>query len=148
MGINKYNCEGYADMTAYKAMKNIEAERKGLKAYKPMVYISAKRESLRKYCRFAVKMGCIPINPWLIYPQFLDEKSDRDLILRFGDIIMDRCSEVWIFDTNFDKNMKEEIKRADRKEYAIRVFDEWENLLRTERVKDNVGSWHFRQCDF
>ena len=39
MGVNKFNCEGYYDPTAYEALTKIEQEVKALWAFRPVVYI-------------------------------------------------------------------------------------------------------------
>lgn len=39
MGVNKFNCEGYYDPTAYEALTKIEQEAKALRAFRPVVYI-------------------------------------------------------------------------------------------------------------
>ena len=39
MGVNKFNCEGYYDPTAYEALTKIEKEAKALRAFRPVVYI-------------------------------------------------------------------------------------------------------------
>ena len=41
MSINKFNCEGYYDPTAYEAMSAVEKEEKALRAFRPIVYIPA-----------------------------------------------------------------------------------------------------------
>ena len=39
MGINKFNCEGYYDPTAYEALTRIENEARKLHYFRPVVYI-------------------------------------------------------------------------------------------------------------
>ena len=39
MGINKFNCEGYYDPTAYEALTRIENEARKLRSFRPVVYI-------------------------------------------------------------------------------------------------------------
>ena len=62
MGINKFNCEGYYDPTAYEALTRIENEARKLRSFRPVVYICSplsgdlegNQEKAARYCRFAV----------------------------------------------------------------------------------------------
>ena len=71
MGVNKFNCEGYYDPTAYEALTKIEKEAKALRAFRPVVYICSplagdmlkNQENARTYCRFAVEAGLHTIAP-------------------------------------------------------------------------------------
>lgn len=38
MGINKFNCEGYYDPTAYEALSRIENEARKFRSFRPVVY--------------------------------------------------------------------------------------------------------------
>jgi hypothetical protein len=125
------NFEGYADPTAGKALAGIEREKHG-RQYRPMVYICSKYAgdvmnniiSARDYCRFAAMSGYIPVASHLLFTQFLhDENPDeRRLGLFFGNILMDKCDEVWIFGVELSAGMKAEYDRAKRKGYKIRRF--------------------------
>lgn len=134
MGVNKKNAEGYQDPTAYEALTNIVKEERSVRAFRPIVYICSpfsgnierNTAAARDYSRFAVDKGCLPIAPHLLFPQFLDDNDqfERKLGCRFGEILMDRCAEVWVFGSYFSKGMKAEIQRAKRKGYTIRYFNE------------------------
>jgi len=129
MSINKYNSEGYYDPTAYEALTAVE---KGSKVFRPLVYICSPYsgdvegniKSARRYSRFAVEMGYIPFTPHLLYPQFLDDDNptERSLGLFFGNVLMSKCAEVWVFGDYISFGMKAEIERARRKKYTIRYF--------------------------
>jgi hypothetical protein len=131
MSINKYNCEGYYDPTAYEALTAVE---KGAKVFRPLVYICSPYsgdvegniKSARRYSRFAVEMGYIPFTPHLLYPQFLDDDNptERSLSLFFGKVLMSKCAEVWVFGGYFSSGMKAEIERAKRKKFTIRYFSD------------------------
>lgn len=133
MNIPYFNLEHYADPTAYEAMTNIEAERRALRAFRPIVYICSPFSGdidgniakAREYCRFAVDSGYIPIAVHLLYPQFMDDTDpdERELALFFGNAIMSKCSEVWVFGERISSGMAMEIKRARWKNYRIRYFD-------------------------
>ena len=132
MSINKFNSEGYYDPTAYAAMTAVEKEEKALRAFRPIVYICSPYAgeieknvtAARKYSRFAVDSGFIPIAPHLLFPQFLNDDSyrERQLGLFFGNAIMSKCSEVWVFGDTITSGMEEEIERARWKNYRLRYF--------------------------
>ncbi len=134
MSINKFNSEGYFDPTAYEALTAVEQEEKAAKAFRPLVYIcspysgdvESNIKSARRYSRFAVEMGYIPFTPHLLYPQFLDDDNpaERSLGLLFGNVLMSKCAEVWVFGSYISSGMNAEIERAKRKKYTIRYFSD------------------------
>jgi len=134
MSTDKYNLEGYYDPTAYEALTAVEQEEKAAKAFRPLVYICSPYsgnienniKSARRYSRFAVEMGYIPFTPHLLYPQFLDDDNpaERSLGLFFGNVLMAKCAEVWVFGSYISPGMNAEIERAKRKKYTIRYFSD------------------------
>ncbi len=135
MSINKFNREGYYDPTTYEALSSIEKEeRETARLFCPLVYIcypfSSDRiknaENARRYSRHAVDMGYIPLIPHLLFPQFLDDTNSKERSLRlfFGNVLMDRCVEVWVFGGIMSKCMTAEIARAKRKHIPLRYFTE------------------------
>ena len=134
MSINKFNSEGYYDPTAYEALSLIEKEERALRAFRPIVYIcspfsGAVDENIaaaQRYSRFAVGNGCIPFAPHLLFPQFLDDNNpkERQLGLFFGNALISKCSEVWVFGSIISAGMEAEIKRAKWKDYRLRYFNE------------------------
>jgi hypothetical protein len=132
MRISRFNKEGYVDLTPYKAIKSVESKKKPRFPFHPMVYICSpfagdvetNIENARRYSKFAVDQGYLPITPHLLYPQFLDDDSqnERDLGLFFGLILLDKCSEVWVFGDYISKGMKVEIKRAKTRRQIIKYF--------------------------
>jgi hypothetical protein len=134
MGISKYNAEHYNDPTAYAALSAIQREEKAARAFRPVVYICSPYAgniemnvaNARRYSRFAVQQGYIPIAPHLLFTQFLDDKdtTERNLGMFFGNVIMSKCAEVWVFGSTISTGMSAEIERANRKGYTIRYFDD------------------------
>ena len=134
MNINKFNSEGYYDPTTYEALSSIEKEEHSLRAFRPIVYIcspyagdvDANVENTRRYCRFAVDKGYIPIAPHLLFTQFLNDNNpkERQLGIFFGNAVMSKCSEVWVFGDRISDGMEAEIKRAKWKNYPLRYFNE------------------------
>ena len=134
MSIDKRNSEGYLDPTAYEAMSVIEKEECALRAFRPIVYICSPYagdtennvKSAQRYSRFTVDNGYIPIAPHLLFPQFLNDANptDRKLGLFFGNALMSKCSEVWVFGHTISPGMEAEIKQARWKNYRLRYFTE------------------------
>ena len=134
MSINKFNAEGYYDPTTYEALSAIEAEEKALRAFRPIVYIcspyagniEANIAAAQRYSRHAVDSGYIPLAPHLLFPQFMNDTDpkERELGLFFGNALMSKCSEVWVFGGIISAGMEAEIKRARWKNYRLRYFNE------------------------
>ena len=134
MSTDKFNAEGYPDPTAYEALTAVEQEEKAAKAFRPLVYICSPYsgnienniKSARRYSRFAVEMGYIPFTPHLLYPQFLDDSNpnERALGLFFGNVLMSKCAEVWVFGGYVSPGMSAEIEKARHKKYTIRYFSD------------------------
>ena len=134
MSINKLNSEGYYDPTAYEAMTLVEKEERALRAFRPIVYICSPFSgdvegniaSAQRFSRFAVDKGYIPIAPHLLFPQFLNDNDpkERQLGLFFGNALMSKCAEVWVFGSIISPGMAAEIKRAKWKDYRLRYFNE------------------------
>ena len=123
------NPEGYLDPTPYLALTGHHAR----KWYK-VVYIcspyagdvEANTENARRYCRYAVDAGCMPIAPHLLYPQFMDDSdaAERDVALKFGIILLSRCSELWWFGDVISQGMQNEMEFAERKGIPVIHIDE------------------------
>ena len=134
MSIDKYNSEGYFDPTPYEALSRIENEKRSLRAFRPIVYICSPYagdveknvKAAQNYSRFAVDKGYIPVAPHLLFPQFLNDTdpAERQLGLFFGNALMSKCSEVWVFGSTISAGMEAEIKRAKWKGYRLRYFTE------------------------
>ena len=135
MSVDLRNCEGYTDPTTYEALTALErVEHQSLRAFRPIIYVcspfSCEVEkniaAARRYCRFAVDRGYIPIAPHLLFPQFLDDDDphERELGLFFGNALMSKCSEVWVFGDTISNGMAAEIRRARWKNYRLRYFTE------------------------
>ena len=134
MGVNKFNCEGYYDPTAYEALTKIEQEAKALRAFRPVVYICSplagdmvkNQENARAYCHFAVDAGCIPIAPHIYFTQFMNDndRKERDLALFMDIVLLSKCAELWVFGEKITSGMSIEIEKAKRKGQPIRYFSE------------------------
>ena len=115
-------------------MSAVEKEEQALRAFRPIVYICSPYAgdveknvaAAQGYSRFAVDKGYIPIAPHLLFPQFLNDSNpkERQLGLFFGNALMSKCSEVWVFGDTISDGMEAEIKRAKWKNYRLRYFTE------------------------
>ena len=138
MGISRYNSEGYYDPTTYEALSavgKLEKEAMAAKrAYRPLVYICSpfsgdtdgNTQKARRYCRFAVRNGCIPLAPHLLFPQFMDdtEPAERNLALFMDIVLLGKCDQLWVFGKEISAGMAAEIGKAEKKNMTIRYFTE------------------------
>jgi hypothetical protein len=53
-------------------------------------------EKTKRYCRYAVYHDCMPVAPHLMYPQFMDEKTEHDLVIHMALVLLGKCEEVWV----------------------------------------------------
>ena len=131
MVVNIYNPEGYLDLTAYEALKNIDYD--GRKQnFRPIVFICSpfagdvdrNIQKAQGYSRFAVSRNCIPFAPHLLFPQFMDDddKEERKLGIFFGLVLLTKCHEVWVFGRNITKGMTVEIEKAKERNMSVRYF--------------------------
>ena len=62
----------------------------------------------------------------MLFPQFLNDadSKERQLGLFFGNALMSKCSEVWVFGSRISAGMQAEINRAKWKSYRLRYFTE------------------------
>jgi len=144
MSISKFNSEGYYDPTAYEALTAVEQSEKAKNTFRPLVYICSPYSgdietntlAARRYSRFAADRGYIPIAPHLLFTQFLDDSlpAERELGLFFGNVLMSKCAEVWVFGTYISCGMEAEIDRARRRNYPIRYFNT--NCEEVQNVRD------------
>ncbi|MFR5252110.1 MAG: hypothetical protein ACLTF5_04725 [Butyricicoccus sp.] len=129
------NSEGYPDPTAGEALSRIAAnEKQSLRAFRPIVYICSpfsgdvegNVNNARRYSRFAVDKGYIPIAPHLLFPQFLDDDNpeERELGLFFGNALMSKCAEVWVFGSRISSGMEAEIKTRQVEGLSLALFTE------------------------
>lgn len=133
--MDKFNSEGYADLTAYEALVKIEQEERAARKaanFRPLVYICSpysgntefNANNARIYSRFAVAKGAIPLAPHLLFPQFMSEEHERSLALFMGSVLLGKCKEVWVFGDTMSDGMKIEIAKAKKMGKVIRYFNE------------------------
>ena len=102
----------------------------GISADRPRVYICSpfsgdiegNTKKAREYSRFAVDQGAIPLAPHLLLPQFMSEQTERELAMFMDMVLLGRCDEIWVFDSNISNGMAAEIEIAKQKNMKIRYF--------------------------
>lgn len=135
MGIDKFNSEGYFDPTAYEALTKVEKEEKVARkafSFRPLVYICSPYSGdvernvylTKVYSRFAVVKNVIPIAPHLLFPQFMDESTERGLTMLMDMVLLGKCSELWVFGNTISEGMLAEIAKAQKQRKVIRYFTE------------------------
>ena len=131
MGVSYFNQEGYGDPVPYKAIKAMEQnEKKNM--FRPIVYICSpfagdmdgNTDKARRYSRFAVDKGAIPIAPHLLLPQFMSEKTERELAMFMNMVLLSKCLELWVFGSLVSEGMQAEIDKAKQRNMIIRYFTE------------------------
>lgn len=131
MGISIYNPEGYSDPVPLAAIQAIEREDRK-RNYRMLVYICSPYAGAvehnimkaRKYCRFAVNKGVVPIAPHLLFPQFMEEATEREVAMLMNMVLLGRCAELWVFGNRISDGMAAEILSAKQKHMTIRYFNE------------------------
>jgi len=131
--MDRYNAEGYLDLTAYEALTAVAKTETAAKQYRPLVYVASpfageteyNISKARGYCRFAVSKGCIPLAPHLLYPQFMDDgdKEERELGLFFALVLLGKCDELWVFGEKISTGMAAEIAKAKKRGMPIKYFN-------------------------
>ena len=68
--------------------------------------------------------GYIPIAPHLLYPQFLndDDEQERELGLFFGNALMSKCAEVWVFGSRISSRDGSKNQTRQVEDYRLRYF--------------------------
>jgi hypothetical protein len=66
----------------------------------------------RRYCRFVADKGHTPLAPHLLLPQFMNEKTERDMAMHMALEILAMCDAIWIFGRDMTTGMKAEFDRA------------------------------------
>lgn len=127
------NSEGYMDLVAYKAIMNVDREKKAetKSAFRPLIYVCApfngdiegNKKKAAEFAEFAYKNGCIPITPHLLFPFMNDESpNERALALHMDIVLMGKCQEVWVLSERITSSMSAEIEKATRRRQTVRYF--------------------------
>jgi hypothetical protein len=73
-------------------------------------------------CRYAMKQGCTPIAPHLLYPQFLNDAVpiEREAGIQMGLRVLASCEELWVCGNYISTGMEKEIAEAKRLGIPVR----------------------------
>jgi hypothetical protein len=132
MDLGLKNAEGYYDLTAYEAIKNVSDNEK----FKPknIVYVCSplsgdidkNQQKACEYCKFVVEKGHIPMAVHLMFPRFMNDNNnvDRTKAITMGLDILARCDELWCFGEEISKGMLVGLMFASNHMIKIRHFTE------------------------
>lgn len=135
------NSQGYYDLTAYRALKNIDLPTKNMN--RNIVYIcSPLRGNIPKnqrkaceYCRFVVAKGYTSLATHLLFPNFLNHnnKSEHKKAMRMSLELLSRSDEIWCFGDNLTEGMLIELEFAAKYNIAIKYFtDVYKSIKKDE----------------
>lgn len=90
-------------------------------------------------CLYAIRQGCTPVAPHLLYPQMLDdsEPKQRAIALKLGHRLLSVCQEVWACGSRISSGMAGEIALAETLCIPVRYFhdlSEYTGAITSENV--------------
>lgn len=85
--------------------------------------IEKNTELARRASRYAVDKGYLPIAPHLLFPQFMEEETEREKALEMNYFILRVCHELWIIGDRLTAGMKTEINKAAEMGIKIKAID-------------------------
>lgn len=83
------------------------------------------KEKAKLFCRHVVDQGHTPLAPHLLFPQFMEENTERERAIQMGLEVLEMCDEVWVL-APCSNGMRREINHAMKLGKKIRVFKEEE----------------------
>lgn len=136
------NAEGYYDLTAYEAIKNVSREEKTRN--KNIIYVCSQfkgniqknQKEAYRYCKFVISKGHIPMAIHLMFMRFINDFDENKDISMSLDILL-RCDELWCFGENISEGMIKELIFARKHMIKIRYFSESCTLLSGKNVMKN-----------
>jgi hypothetical protein len=85
--------------------------------------ITTNSNDAKRYSKFAVEQGVIPIAPHLLFPLFMDEKTERDIAMYMNEVLISRVDELWVFGNELSTGMKVEVETAKKLKKPVQYFD-------------------------
>ena len=85
--------------------------------------ITTNSKDAKRYSRFAVEQGVILIAPHLLFPLFMDEKTERDIAMYMNEVLISRVDGLWVFGSELSTGMKVEVAAAKKLKKPIQYFD-------------------------
>ena len=136
--MERFNAEGYFSPTEYEALRRVRLSERNddhriMGGYRPLVYICTpyagevrqNTENAKKYSRFALENKTIPLTPYLLYPQFIDDgdPAEHRMHRKINYVLLGKCDELWVFGSVLSSDMAYEIIEVARKRrMKIRYF--------------------------
>ena len=76
----------------------------------------------RQACGYTIRQGAVPLAPHLLYPQILNDSvpEEREIGIRLGLDILERCEELWICGDRMSAGMKRETAYAKARGIPVR----------------------------
>ena len=142
MDLGLKNAEGYYDLTAYEAIKNVSDSEK----LKPrnIIYVCSplsgdidkNQQKACEYCKFVVEKGHIPMAVHLMFPRFMNDNNnvDRTKAITMGLDILSRCDELWCFGDEVSEGMLKELDFAQKHMIRIKYFTKSGTVLSVKGV--------------
>ena len=95
----------------------------------------------RQACGYAIRQGAVPLAPHLLYPQILNDSvpEEREIGIRLGLDILERCEELWICGDRMSAGMKRETAYAKARGIPVRRIPVCE-------IMGNSGRWILWCC--
>lgn len=91
-------------------------------------------------CQYVFENGYLPINPFMVFDYFLNDRVDRNLIRRGNNQLIKMCHELWVFGPISD-GVLFEISLAIEQEKKIRFFS---IATKTKEIKElNINEINF-----
>ena len=86
------------------------------------------QEKIWWYCHFAKDHNCIPVAPYLYFPEFMNEmiEKERKQMEHFALCNMQQAQEVWVFGDVMTPAMKRELELANDLGINIRFLPDWD----------------------
>ena len=102
------------------------------KDYRTSVYVCSpfsgnvvvNHKNTKRYCRIALDRGYMPVAAHLMYPQFMDDATERDVAMHMSLVLTGKCEEVWVVGDTISQGMAVEIEQAEYWKKHIRYFDD------------------------
>lgn len=66
----------------------------------PLVYTAMSKRLFyyrMQISTFALEKGCVPLNPFMVFDYFLNDKVERDTVRRANNSLVQRCDRLWVF---------------------------------------------------
>lgn len=79
-------------------------------------------EKARQYLRYTIDKGHTPFAPHLLYPQVLEEETEREKGMMLGFEMLKIMDELWVFGREITIGMWQEIKTAEEQGIPVRYI--------------------------